>query len=313
LEEAVRHARSDNFHLVAASSRASSLERIARVVFGIVVVPFFAGLSLILVQERSRMGEARPKNAPPDVLLVAVILFFALIAAYGLDQLLAGVRPSRRRWFTNAEEKLGQTLDQTRGHGSVTVARVWGAPVCVHWSVVVGLTLVAGLQPGAWVGFLVVIVAHELGHAVLVRRFGQKVVGLSFHALGGECYWAGQPTAKRRALIAWGGVALALADPRRDEPRRARLSLELLREGDQRGVPRLSDRPIVPSLAAAGRAACARADRAVERQACRLAAASGPRSRSGDRSVVGLAPGMASAQSLAIRSANFLRIRANAR
>src|SRR5439155_418778 len=35
----------------------------------------------------------------------------------------------------------------------------------------------------------------------------QQVVGLSFHALGGECHWAGQPTAKRRALIAWGGVA----------------------------------------------------------------------------------------------------------
>src|SRR5437899_6179984 len=88
LEEAVRHERSDNFHLVAASSRASSLERIARVAFGIVVVPFFAGLSLILVQARSTMGEAqaRPKSAPPDVLLVAVILFLALIAAYGLDQ-----------------------------------------------------------------------------------------------------------------------------------------------------------------------------------------------------------------------------------
>lgn len=71
------------------------------------------------------------------------------------------IRPSRHRWFTKAEEKLGQTLDQTRGRGSVTVARIWGAPVRVHWSIVAGLMLVGGLQPGAWVGFLAVILAHN--------------------------------------------------------------------------------------------------------------------------------------------------------
>jgi Zn-dependent protease len=199
--------RSDNFHLVPASSRASTWERIARVVFGVVVVPFFTGLSLILVQARSSMGEVPPKNAPPDIVLIAVILFLGLIAAYGLDQLLAGIQPARRRWFTKAEERLGDSLDQNRGRGSVTLGYIWGAPVRVHWSMIVGLVLVGGLQPGAWLGFLIVIIAHELGHAVLVRFFGQRVVGLSFHALGGECYWTGQPKSWQRGLIAWGGVA----------------------------------------------------------------------------------------------------------
>jgi len=174
------------------------------VVFGVVVLPFFAGLSLILVQARSSMGEVRPRNAPPDILLVAIILFLGLIAAYGLDQLLAGIQPARRRWFTKAEEKLGDSLDQTRGRGSVTIARIWGAPIRLHWSVVVGLVLVGGLQPGAWLGFLAVILAHEVGHAVLVRHFGQRVVGLSLHALGGECHWIGQPNRLQRALIALG-------------------------------------------------------------------------------------------------------------
>lgn len=198
---------SDTFRAMAASSSASWLERTARIAFGLVVVPFFAGLSLIGIYARSRTGEVRPKNAPPDVLLVVVILLFALIAAYGLDQLLAGMRPTRHRWFTKAEQKLGQALDQTRGRGSVTVARISGAPLRVHWSLVVGLILVGGLQPGGWCGFLAVILAHEAGHAVLVRRFGQRVVALSLHALGGECHWIGQPTPSQRALIAWGGVA----------------------------------------------------------------------------------------------------------
>jgi Zn-dependent protease len=200
------NAGSDSFRSVPAPS-AFPLERIVRVVFGVVVVPFFAGLSLMLAVARSATSSAPPKNAPPDVLLIGVILLFALIAAYGLDQLLAGIRPSRRRWFRRAEERLEDTLDRRRGRGNVTVGRVWGAPISVHWSLFIGLVLVGGFQPGAWGGFLAVVVAHELGHAVLVRRFGHRVVALSFHALGGECQWIGQPTPLRRALIAWGGVA----------------------------------------------------------------------------------------------------------
>lgn len=192
---------------MAASSGTSWLERVARIAFGAVVAPFFAGLSLIILHGRATVGKVPPKNAPPDVLLVAVTLFLGFIAAYGLDQLLAGIQPSRRRWFTGAEQVLGERLDQTRGRGSLTIARAWGAPIRVHWSVVIGLYLVGGLRPGAWLGFLAVIFAHELGHAILVRRFGHQVVALSLHALGGECHWVGRPTPRHRTLIAWGGVA----------------------------------------------------------------------------------------------------------
>ncbi len=199
--------KSDTFRRLAASSGTSWPERVARIVFGVVVVPFFTGLALLFVEMRVSPADARPRNAPPDILIVAVTLFVALIAAYGLDQLLTGVWPSRRRWFTRAEEVLGESLGRVRGRGSLIVGHVWGAPIQVHWSVLVGLILVGGLRPGAWVGFLAVILAHELGHAVLVRRFGQHVVALSLHALGGECHWVGGPTPRQRTLIAWGGVA----------------------------------------------------------------------------------------------------------
>jgi Zn-dependent protease len=199
--------KSDTFRRVAASSGTSWRERVARIVFGVVVVPFFGGLSLLIPVARARIGDLRSKDDPPEVILVAITLFFGLIAAYGLDQLLTGVWPSRGRWFTRAEEVLGESLGRVRGRGSLTIGHVSGAPVRVHWSVLVGLILVGGLRPGAWVGFLVVILAHELGHAVLVRRFGQRVVALSLHALGGECHWVGSPTPRQRTLIAWGGVA----------------------------------------------------------------------------------------------------------
>jgi Zn-dependent protease len=192
---------------MAASSGTSWPERVARIVFGVVVVPFFGGLSLLGAVARGRMGDLRLKDDPPDVVLVAITLFFGLLAAYGLDQLLTGVWPSRGRWFTRAEKVLGESLGRVRGRGSLTIGHLWGAPIRVHWSVLVGLILVGGLRPGAWAGFLVVILAHELGHAVLVRSFGQQVVALSLHALGGECHWVGSPTPSQRTLIAWGGVA----------------------------------------------------------------------------------------------------------
>jgi len=57
---------------VAASSRTSWSERLARIVFGVVVVPFFGGLSLLIAVARAR--------TPPDVVLadlalVAITLF----------------------------------------------------------------------------------------------------------------------------------------------------------------------------------------------------------------------------------------------
>lgn len=180
-------------------------ERIARIGFGAVVVPCFAGLALIAVLAREHPSPAQGRL--PDLVLAAATLLFALIAAYGLDQLLAGLRPSRRRWFSGPERTLAGALRRMDGSRSVTVARLWGAPVRIHWSAIVGLLLIGGLLPGAWVGFLLVILTHELGHALLVRRFGHRIVGLSVHALGGECQWIGEPTPRHRALIAWGGVA----------------------------------------------------------------------------------------------------------
>ena len=111
--------------------------------------------------------------------------------------------------------------------GYLTIGRWRGAPVRLHWTLPLG-ALVFGqgrFVPGFWLGFCLLVLIHELGHAVLVRLLRQRVVSIDIHALGGVCRWSGDPTAIDRARVAWGGVlaqavalvfawaALALAGP----------------------------------------------------------------------------------------------------
>jgi stage IV sporulation protein FB len=88
-----------------------------------------------------------------------------------------------------------------------------GVPIRVHTSALVGAVLFGGFAfaPGAWIGFLLVVLVHELGHAAVVRFTGNHVQCIDVHVLGGECRWFGHPTPTERAAIAWGGVWAQLA------------------------------------------------------------------------------------------------------
>jgi hypothetical protein len=92
--------------------------------------------------------------------------------------------------------------------GYLTIGQWRGAPVRVHWTLPLGAYVFAQgrLVPGLWLGFFLIVLIHELGHAVLVRRSRCDVVSIDIHALGGVCRWSGSPTAVQRAGIAWGGV-----------------------------------------------------------------------------------------------------------
>jgi Zn-dependent protease len=84
-----------------------------------------------------------------------------------------------------------------------------GAPLRVHWSMPVGAFLLgrAEFVPVFWAAFFLIVLWHELGHAVMVRRFRHRVVSLDVTGIGGLCRWAGSATPYERSLIAWGGVA----------------------------------------------------------------------------------------------------------
>ena len=85
---------------------------------------------------------------------------------------------------------------------------LFGVPIRIHWTAIVGALFFSGFRiaPGAWLGFLVVILVHELGHALVVKATKQRVLGVEVHGYGGHCEWSGNPTPLGRASIAWGGV-----------------------------------------------------------------------------------------------------------
>ncbi len=92
--------------------------------------------------------------------------------------------------------------------GYFTVARWRGIPIKIHWSAPLGALIWTGgsLSParvGAW---LFMILLHEMGHAVLVRRAHAWVTHITIHGMGGECWWQGDVTPIERAMIAFGGV-----------------------------------------------------------------------------------------------------------
>jgi stage IV sporulation protein FB len=97
--------------------------------------------------------------------------------------------------------------------GAWSLGRIGGVAVRLHWSALLGAIFFSGFRfaPGAWLGFVAVILVHELGHALVVRVTGQHVFGVDVHGLGGECRWAGHATPLQRAAIAWGGVWAQLA------------------------------------------------------------------------------------------------------
>lgn len=96
--------------------------------------------------------------------------------------------------------------------GFVTLFRIKGVPIRVHWTVPLVPLLFSGLRfaPGLWVGVLAVILLHELGHAFIVRRVGLVNLGIDLTGFGGMCRWTGEPTPIQRAWVAWGGVLAQL-------------------------------------------------------------------------------------------------------
>jgi Zn-dependent protease len=101
--------------------------------------------------------------------------------------------------------------------GYLRIGRLRGASLRLHWTVPLGVALLTGLRfaPGAWLGVVVLLVVHELGHALAVARGGLRLTAVDVLGFGGLCRFEGYLTPRRRVLIAWSGVlaqaALGLA------------------------------------------------------------------------------------------------------
>jgi Zn-dependent protease len=92
-------------------------------------------------------------------------------------------------------------------------ARVLGARVYLHWSViaVVGLLAFMSFQSPlhaavSIASYLGVIIIHELGHALMARRLGYEVDAIRIAFLHGCCEYEAPHTELDDVLIAWAGV-----------------------------------------------------------------------------------------------------------
>jgi Zn-dependent protease len=105
--------------------------------------------------------------------------------------------------------------------GSLTIGRISGIPFLVHWSVVlVAFVFGANLADAyGWAGaglaivaFLASILAHELAHALVARRFGVSTQSIQLWALGGVARLdRDAPTPKAEGWIAAAGPLASLA------------------------------------------------------------------------------------------------------
>lgn len=93
--------------------------------------------------------------------------------------------------------------------GYLTVARWKGTPIRVHWTTPIGMLLFGrfAFVPGFWLGYLLLVGLHEMGHAFLARRMGLRAHSIEIHALGGQCRFGGASISPwQHAVVAWGGV-----------------------------------------------------------------------------------------------------------
>ena len=97
--------------------------------------------------------------------------------------------------------------------GFFTLFHIRGVPIRAHWTLPLLCLLFSGFRflPGTWLGVLIIIFLHELGHAAIVRRVGLVNLGIDLAGFGGLCRWTGTPTKIQRAWVAWGGVLAQLA------------------------------------------------------------------------------------------------------
>jgi stage IV sporulation protein FB len=91
--------------------------------------------------------------------------------------------------------------------------RVFGAPVHVHWSVLVAmaLILVAYWQSPlivtiALLSYLSIIFIHEVGHAAIAHKMGYRVFALRVALVHGVCECEAPRYELDAVKIAWGGV-----------------------------------------------------------------------------------------------------------
>ncbi len=96
--------------------------------------------------------------------------------------------------------------------GWLTLGSFKGAPIRLHWSIVLGALLWSrfAFRPVMWLSFVALILVHELGHALLVLRYRLGLSEIAVHGAGGYCRHERAGSRFEESGVAWGGVLAQL-------------------------------------------------------------------------------------------------------
>lgn len=97
--------------------------------------------------------------------------------------------------------------------GFWTIGRLAGAPIRLHWTLPLGALVMSRFTfaPAYWLGFVLLILIHELGHALIVLRYRLGLQEIMVHGVGGYCAHDPARTRFQDSAIAWGGILGQLA------------------------------------------------------------------------------------------------------
>lgn len=97
---------------------------------------------------------------------------------------------------------------KSRFHGGWLHFTLGGIPTRIHFSAPIGAIFFSQFNwvPGYWLGFVVLILFHELGHALVAKLCRLPVSRIDVHGLGGVCFSGGRQSPLQRSLVSWGGV-----------------------------------------------------------------------------------------------------------
>ncbi len=105
-----------------------------------------------------------------------------------------------------------------RSYISLKRPKILGIGLHFHWSALLGVGVLFGAlmrQPIHAVlavsSYFSLILLHELGHALMARRFGYDASGIYIGVVHGLCEYDSPHYLREEAAIAWGGVLMQLA------------------------------------------------------------------------------------------------------
>jgi len=99
-----------------------------------------------------------------------------------------------------------------KARNDVQLFKFHNAPVFAHWSVLLAFPLGWAIEKSllgalvAQAAFLVLVLAHELGHAFMARRLHLPVYSLRLYAIHGTCAYGVPRREAQDILMAWGGI-----------------------------------------------------------------------------------------------------------